>query len=414
MQAPRFHYGLVVLALIILAVFSSLGLARFGYTSILPAMEDALKLTNTQTGELQSWNLVGYLLTVVFAGMLASRFGPRVVISVALLVTGTAMVLTGLVPTFNGARLGRFLAGVGGAGGNVPAMALVSAWFGAKRRGLASGAGVGGSSIGLMVTGPLIPAILSRHGPEGWRVCWYVLGAVTFAVFLLCVLFLRNRPEEMDLKPLGESPAESTRRDSEKRASALNWALIYKSRVLWHLAGIYFAFGLSYIIYSTFFIRYLVKEGGFTKPGAGMLWLIIGLVSGLSGFIWGSISDRWGRRLALLGVFVLQGCSFLIFGLSQDTLVIYLSAGLFAITAWSIPALMAALSGDVFGARLAPAALGLMTIVFGIGQALGPYLAGRIADATQSFSPAFVAAGLVALILGAGGSFFLRPGPPER
>jgi hypothetical protein len=55
----RLHYGLVVLALIVLAVFGSLGLARFGYTSILPAMQNGLKLTNTQAGELQSWNLLG-------------------------------------------------------------------------------------------------------------------------------------------------------------------------------------------------------------------------------------------------------------------------------------------------------------------------------------------------------------------
>jgi MFS family permease len=63
--------------------------------------------------------------------------------------------------------VGRFLAGVGGAGSNVPAMALLSAWFGARRRGLAAGAGVGGSSVGLIVTGPLIPAILQRGGEEG-------------------------------------------------------------------------------------------------------------------------------------------------------------------------------------------------------------------------------------------------------
>ena len=69
---------------------------------------------------------------------------------------------------------------------------------------------------------------------------------------------------------------------------------------------------------------------------------------------------------------------------------------------------LAALAGDVFGPRLAPAALGLMTIVFGTGQALGPYLAGIIADVTRSFSPAFVIAGAVALILGAGGSLLLR------
>ena len=411
MSSSRIHYGLVVLALIILAVFGSLGLARFGYTSILPAMQDSLKLTNTQTGELQSWNLTGYLLTVVFAGLLAARFGPRVVISVSLLITATALTLTGLVPTFGGARLGRFLAGVGGAGGNVPAMALVSAWFGARRRGLASGAGVGGSSLGLMVTGPLIPVILNQYGAEGWRVCWYVLGTMALGVFVLCVLFLRNRPEDVGLNPLGETEAERARRGAENRASSLDWSLVYRSRVLWHLAAIYFAFGFSYIIYSTFFVRYLMKECGFSKDDAGVLWLTIGMVSVLSGFIWGSISDRWGRRLALMGVFALQGLSFLLFGLSRELPAVYLSAGLFAVTAWSIPALMAALSGDVFGARLAPAALGLMTIVFGIGQALGPYLAGRMADATRSFSSAFVTAGLVALVLDAGGSYWLRPRP---
>ncbi len=408
----RMHYGFVVLALIVLAVFGSLGLARFGYTSILPAMQESLQLTNTQTGALQSWNLFGYLVTVVFAGVLAARFGPRIVISMALLITTLGMALTGLVPTFDGARLGRFLAGVGGAGGNVPAMGLVSAWFGARRRGLASGAGVGGSSIGLMVTGPLVPAILAQHGAEGWRISWYVLAGITFGVFLLCAVFLRNHPADVGLTPVGDTGAERAQCGAEKRASSLNWALVYQSPMLWHLAAIYFAFGFSYIIYSTFFIRYLVNEAAFSGPEAGLLWLKIGMVSTISGFIWGAISDRWGRRVALLWVFSLQGLSFLVFGLSHHLAVIYLSAGLFAVTAWSIPALMAALSGDIFGARLAPAALGLMTIVFGVGQALGPWLAGQIADATHSFAAAFVTAGLVALIPGAGGALLLRPMKP--
>lgn len=404
---PRAHYGFVVLALIVLAVFGSLGLGRFGYTSILPAMQDGLKLTNTQTGELQSWNLVGYLLTVVFAGVLAARFGPRVVIALSLLVVALAMLATGLFPTFDAARLGRFFTGVGGAGANVPAMALVSAWFGAKRRGIAAGIAVAGSSVGLMITGPLIPAILNRSGAEGWRVSWYVLGVMALGVFVLCLVFLRNRPDEIGLTPVGESAAESVKRNAEKKVSSLDWGLVYKSRLLWYLAAIYLAFGFSYIIYSTFFVKYLVKEVGFTQGDAGALWFQIGVVSTISGFIWGGVSDRWGRRVALLGVFVLQGVSFLVFGLSRDLVAVYFSAILFAITAWSVPALMAALSGDVFGARLAPAALGLMTIVFGTGQAIGPYLAGAIADATQSFALAFVIAGVVALI-GAGGSLVLR------
>ncbi len=404
---PRVHYGMVVLAMIVLAVFGALGLARFGYASILPAMQDGLHLTNTQTGELQSWNSVGYLLTVVFAGILAARFGPRVVISIALLIVALAMIASGLFPVYDAERVSRFFTGVGGAGANVPAMALISAWFGAKRRGFAAGAGVAGSSIGLIVTGPLIPVILNRYGADGWRVSWYILGAIGLIVFVVCAAFLRNRPDEIGLTPIGESDAESGKRSAEKRASALDWGLVYKSRLLWQLGTIYFAFGFSYIIYSTFFVTYLVHEGGFSGMDAGTLWLQVGIVTTISGFIWGGVSDRWGRRVALLIVFALQGISFLVFGMSHSLLAIYLSAALFAVTAWSIPALMSALAGDVFGARLAPAALGLMTIIFGIGQIISPYLAGAIADATKSFALAFVIAGVFSL-LGAVGAFALR------
>jgi MFS family permease len=184
---------------------------------------------------------------------------------------------------------------------------------------------------------------------------------------------------------------------------------VWRSPVLWHLAAIYFAFGSSYVIYATFFIRYLVGERGFTAANAGLLWLQIGVVSVVSGFVWGALSDRWGRRAALVGVFVVQGTAFLVFGMTHARPLLYLSAGLFAITAWSVPALMAASAGDIFGARLAPAAIGLMTFVMSLGQVVAPYAAGRIADAAASFAPAFGIAGSVALLLGAGGSLLLSP-----
>ena len=411
-KAGRLHYGFVVLGLVILVVFSALGLARFGYTSILPAMQAALQLSNTQTGVLQSWNLIGYLVTVVFSGVLAARFGPRVVIAVGLLVVALGMGLTGLIPTFGAGCAGRFLAGVGGASSNVPAMALLSAWFGARRRGLAAGAGAAGSSVGLIVTGPLVPAILQRAGADGWRVSWAVLAGLTLLVFTAAALFLRNRPAEKGLRPIGESEAES--RPAAAAASVLDWASVYRSRLLWKLAAIYFGFGFSYIIYSTFFVRYLIGEAGFSRSGAGGLWLQVGVVSIVGGFLWGSVSDRWGRRAALFWVFGLQGTAFLLFGLGREAWSVYSSAALFAATAWSVPALMAALCGDLFGARLAPAALGLITLVFGLGQALGPYLAGAIADATHSFAPAFLLAGAVALLLGGGGSLFFLGGASRR
>ena len=64
--------------------------------------------------------------------------------------------------------------------------------------------------------------------------------------------------------------------------------------------------------------------------------------------------------------------------------------------------------GDVLGPRLAPAAFGFLTLFFGSGQAIGPSLAGAIADAAGSFTPAFLLAAVVSL-LGALGASLLRP-----
>jgi len=89
-------------------------MGRFGYHSILQPMHEPLQLTNTQIGELQSWNLPGCPLAAVSAGMLAARRSARGGVECAarlLPVNGIHRV----VPTFDGARAGRFLSGAGGA-----------------------------------------------------------------------------------------------------------------------------------------------------------------------------------------------------------------------------------------------------------------------------------------------------------
>ena len=404
---PRLHYAFVVLALIMLVILGALGLGRFGYSIILPTMQASLQLTNTQAGELQSWNFGGYLLAVVVAGLLAAHLGPRIVISISALIVAGAMVLTGLAPGFEMACWGRALTGLGAGGVNIPAMGLIPAWFGAKRRGFASGAAVAGSSLGLMISGPLVPFVITQFGADqGWRVSWHIFGAIACVTAIVAIFALRNRPAEMGLHPLGENQRERDARIQE-HATSSNWKSLCRSPSLWHLALIYFCFGLSHPIYYTFFVRYLVGEGGFTQADAGALWFQVGVGTVVCGFIWGTASDYWGRRTALVTVFTLQGIAILIFGLTRNSAVFYLSACLFSITAWSIPAIMNATCGDRFGARLAPTAFGLITVPFGVGQVIGPVLAGAIADATASFALAFVLAGIVACC-GAVGSLFLR------
>jgi len=413
-QSQGLHYGWVILFMSVVTVLGCLGFARFGYTMILPHMKDGLDLTKTQAGNLATGNFVGYLVLAIVGGFLAARYGPQVVISLSMLLIGVAMFLTGLAPNFQMALVWRTLTGVGSGGSNVPVMGLVSAWFGTKRRGLAAGIAAGGSSVGLAITGPLIPRIIDAYGADGWRYSWYYLGAMTVIIAILCFVLLRNRPEEKGLVAIGleESPPPPPQDrpfgSAQDKASSLQWGLVYKSGAVWHLALIYIMFGFSYIIYATFFADYLTGEAGFTKEAAGWLWMLAGLVSFVSGFIWGTASDVIGRKYGLALVYFLQGLCFIIFGLWKATPGYYLSVLLFALTAWSIPAIMAATCGDYLGPRLAPAALGFVTVFFGTGQAIGPTLAGYIGDVTGSYTWAFIIAGLAAFV-GAGGALSLRP-----
>jgi len=258
--------------------------------------------------------------------------------------------------------------------------------------------------LGLIVVGPLVPAIVSAHGESGWRICWFIFGGATMLLSVIAFLFLRNRPSEMGLRPLGADVSDPA---PTPRAEALHWGRVYRSPIVWHVGLVYVAFGFSYIIYMTFFTKCLIAEGGYTQKAAGRLFMTMGWFSLLCGLIWGTLSDVIGRKRALIIVYLIHATAFSVFALWPAPPGFTLSAILFGLSAWSIPAIMAATCGDMLGPRLAPAALGFITLFFGIGQAIGPSVAGAMADAAGSILPAILLAGGVAL-LGAFGASLLR------
>jgi sugar phosphate permease len=416
------HYGWVILVVATLTIMGCIGFARFGYTIILPPMQASLGLSNTQTGGLATGNFVGYLVLAVVGGLIASSYGPRRVIGISMLLTGVTMVLTGLANSFGGALMWRVLTGVGTGGSNIPVMGLLSAWFASRRRGLATGVAMAGASLAMMVTGPLVSRTLDMFGEDGWRYGWFILGAFVFLLGLLAAALLRDRPEEKGLRPVAAdadelvvqavqpvSPEAATPPLQQARSTAsLDWGRVYRAKAVWHLALVYIAFGFSYVIYVTFFAKYLQAEGGYSKEAAGNLWAIVGWISIFCGLIWGTVSDLIGRKYGLALVYLAQAISFATFALWRSPAGYIVSSVIFGLTAWSIPGIMAAACGDYLGPRLAPAALGFVALFFGLGQAAGPSVAGILADVTGSFVPAFLLAAGVAF-LGGAGSLLLRP-----
>ena len=417
MKARKLHYGWIVIFMGMLTTIAAHGFGRMSYTVILPSMKTALNLTYTQMGWLGTGNFVGYLTMAIIGGFLAARFGTRIVITLALILMGATLILTGLAQSFGFAFAMRLLTGLGNGASYVPAMALGSAWFVMQRRGFATGIVSAGIGIGMMIAGFGVPQILNAFGPEGWRYSWYILGGAVSLIAGIVYLFVRSRPDEMGLQQVGEmeegTGSEASDPGTVEIVSSRQWTEVIKTGAVWYLGVVYFFYGMSYIIYLTFFTSYL-HDMGVDQIWAGRLFGWLGALSIFCGVIWGGISDRLGRSNGSALAYLVLAISYIIYALSYFIYTAYeikfgfiLSAIFFGLTAWSIPTIMAAAAGDFVGPRLAPAGLGFITLFFGIGQAIGPALGGYLRDVTQTFTVPFLVAAAISL-LGMLSSFYLK------
>jgi predicted MFS family arabinose efflux permease len=275
------------------------------------------------------------------------------------------------------------LTGVGSGATNVPVMGLVSAWFKARKRGRAAGFIVIGSGFAIILSGKLIPSINAVAGSEGWRISWLILSGIVTIVAIISVILIRNRPEDKNLLPVGTEDASSAATAPRPQVN------VYREWMIYYLGIIYFLFGYTYVIYATFIVTTLVKERGFSESVAGNFWAWVGFLSLFSGPVFGTLSDKLGRKAGLIIVFSLQTFAYLLAASGLPGIFLYCSIFFYGIVAWSIPSIMAAAVGDYVGARNAAAAFGLVTFIFGFGQISGPSVAGILAERTGSFSSSF-------------------------
>jgi MFS family permease len=365
---------------------------------LLPSMGTGLGLDYHRMGVIGTANFLGYLLAVLTSGILVARTGARALIAGSLLIVGATMIGVSRASSYPAVLALYFLTGVGSGAANVPMMSLVATWFGPRLRGRAAGFIVIGSGFAILLSGTLIPALNRAHGDGGWRAGWFVLGLVVLAAAAVDTAVLRNRPADCGLEPLGGVPAAFAPPAHHPRGIR---AVLANGR-LWHLGALYFLFGCTYVVYATFVVTALVRERGFPESVAGTVWSAIGALSLLSGPVFGTLSDRIGRRLGLAAVFAIQTVSYGLFATGLPGPALAASVVCFGVTAWSIPSIMAAVTGDLAGPHGAAAAFGFVTFRFGRGQVAGPAAAGAIADARGSLAAAFALAaalaGLAALL----------------
>ncbi len=382
-----------------LSVFVSLGVGRFALGLLLPAMAANLSLGYAQMGGISSAGFVGFLLGALWVRRLRPHYGQRRLIFRAMMVMVTTMAGISITSSFVPLLILYTGTGLGSGIALVCTINLTRRWFASKWRGRANGFIFAGAGLAIMLAGWAIPLINSTMGPQGWRLGWLGLAAVCLPLALFCRIVVRNRPADLGLRPFG-TKAKTKNRSRDSRASKQAAPRASLRFLIMRLGVIYFLFGLTYVVYGTFAVTTLVREHGMGGAQVGYFWIGLGFFGLFCGPFLGAISDSLGRRVGISLALLLQGCAYALMAYGNSDGAVYLSIALFGLSVLGLPVIITAAAADYLTPRRAIGVIGAITVLFGLGQILGPILAGIMAEYSGSFTPAYLAAtSLVALAI---------------
>ncbi|TCU33287.1 YbfB/YjiJ family MFS transporter [Rhizobium azibense] len=360
-----------------IAMSAAMGFGRFSYTPILPGMMSGVPLSAADAGFIASANFAGYLTGAVLATYSWAAGRERKVALSALLANAlllAAMAATNSVPVFAAIR---FLAGLASAFAMIFTSSIVlshgagagndhvqAAHFGGP------GAGIALSSVMVMLSG------LFFAGVSGWRADW-IGGAIFSAISLAAVWVLL--------------PSAPVRSGNAGKEPPIVWKLPVALLTL-----SYGIFGFGYVITATFLVT-IARMDAAGQTVEFLCWFIAGLTAAVALFAWRPLVYPLGLGWVYVAALLTEAVGVLATVLLPHSMAPLIGGALFGATFLAITAY-----GLQIGRKLVPESarriFATMTAAFGLGQIIGPIVAGWIAEQTGSFTtPTFIAA--AALIL---------------
>jgi predicted MFS family arabinose efflux permease len=352
-----------------IAMAAALGIGRFVYTPILPAMTEALGLSNRQAGLIASANLFGYLIGALLAATptLAGSRRTWLLASLAVsAVTTGAMGLASSLPEFLALR---FVGGVASAFVLVLASALVFDGLASAHRSHLGPLHFAGVGVGIAVSALVESALIAAD--SDWRMLWYAPGMLALAGLAAVAWLVPYEPRHH------HRPAAAHRTSGTRGLAALLWA--------------YGLFGFGYVITATFLVA-IVRASPKLRPAEPLVWLVVGLTAVPSVAIWTKASSHRGIPRTFSAACLAEAVGVAASVLWPSTPGILLAAALLGGTFMGLTALGLARARQFAPANPRPVLAG-MTAAFGLGQIIGPSLAGFLFGATGGFAlPSLLAA----------------------
>jgi predicted MFS family arabinose efflux permease len=331
------------------AILVGIGLARFAYTPLLPALIHAGWFAASPAAYLGAANLAGYLAGALLARRLAERFSAAPLLRWMMLLVVAAFVACGFPLSFLWYFVWRFAAGF--AGGALMAFAaptvlplVTAAW-----RGLASGIIFAAVGLGIIASGTLVPLLLRL----GLAETWLGLGAISL---LLTALSWGGWPVET-------AAAGSVPRERPPRPGLLTMALLLEYGLI--------AVGL--VPHMVFLVDFVARGLGRGIAIGAAYWVLFGVGAVVGPILAGAVADRVGFRRTLRLGFVAQAVAVALPALSGSTPALALSSVAIGAFVPGVSVLVLGRVNELMPPEGRRAAWGWATTAFAVGQAVAAY-----------------------------------------
>ncbi len=364
-----------------------MGIGRFSYTPLIPALIGDGALGATEAGAVSAFNLAGYLLGALCAPFPRRRWGETRTLNACLVISLICLVAS--IAPFGFAWLAawRFLVGAAVAVMMIYSLAVVTRAAPPDRLGAATGIVFTGVGIGILLSGTLVPALL-RFGLETAWAGLAVLGAAGVAIGLW-----------------GWRAAD----DGGPAAALPTSPRIPVTAPVLRLIAAQTLFTIGLIPHTIYWVDYLVRGLGRDMAAGGMHWVLFGLGAVSGTYLWGRLADRLGFHAGLVLVFATLAAGVALPVIHDAAWALVVSS----LVVGAQPGFSAIISGrthQVVGAAHMPVVWRWMALTAGVFQAAGGYAFVALFDLTGDYTPLFLA-GCVAMALGAVVALGARPAP---
>ncbi len=403
MRNRRVSYHWVVFAAAFVVLLGAAGTRSTPGVLIDPLREE-FGWSRATVGLAVSINVLLFGFIGPFAAALQLRYGLRRVTSIALVIIATGAALTTqMTRPWHLYLLWGLVVGTGaGCMATVFASTVASRWF-VARRGVVTGVLTAATASGQLVFLPLLTSLAEHHG---WRTVGVVVACATAAVVPVVLLFMRNAPADVGLRPYGAPddflPTVATGNPVATAFGALRAA--WGTGAFWLLWGSFAVCGLSTTgLVQTHFIS-AAHEHGMSHTQAGTYLALIGGFDIIGTIASGWFTDRYDPRVLLAVYYGLRGLSLFVL----DPALASGGGGLFGFMMFygldwvaTVPPTIA-LCIEHFGRDRGPVVYGWVFAGHQVGGALAAWGAGALHDSTGSYRPAFVLAGVACVVAALG------------